>query len=434
MPVAFPREVNMTKKKTKSTFKITSPSGIEFSIEDRGARGFYFNHTAPWGVRMRDLITRGTREEAIRLGIERIEQRYRAHARGPQVTLARVAAELMVFKEKSGRAKDYTRKIEEHLRLHILPALGAETPIGDITARELLALKHALGASDLDPKTCNYILTSLRQVFKHAEDPCGYIVAPALPRNFPVATWAAQETWQIRSPEQIAHLISVAPPEVRPVLGYLVNTGVRIGTALATETSWIDFTRMVVRYPASAMKGRHPHVVELNAAAESFLREALSVSPEKPFPFTYWFVLKRWMKLREELKEPTLRIHDLRHSFVSNQLAAGTPVHVVQQMAAHRSLAVTALYSHGTDEARRAAASRVQISIDTTGVVAALPPNLPPRVTKRAARRAETAQKEGGLRVPRDRIELPTRGFSSRTKPRPTTRLRLVNPRVKRSG
>ena len=32
-------------------------------------------------------------------------------------------------------------------------------------------------------------------------------------------------------------------------------------------------------------------------------------------------------------------------------------------MAAHRSLAVTALYAHHTDEARRAAAQRVQISV-----------------------------------------------------------------------
>jgi hypothetical protein len=48
---------------------------------------------------------------------------------------------------------------------------------------------------------------------------------------------------------------------------------------------------------------------------------------------------------------------------VSNQLAAGTPIHVVRDMAAHRSLAVTALYAHHTDEARRAAAQRVQIHV-----------------------------------------------------------------------
>jgi hypothetical protein len=45
---------------------------------------------------------------------------------------------------------------------------------------------------------------------------------------------------------------------------------------------------------------------------------------------------------------------------------------VVRDMAAHRSLSVTALYAHSTDEARRAASQRVQIAVlparrDTNG-------------------------------------------------------------------
>ena len=48
---------------------------------------------------------------------------------------------------------------------------------------------------------------------------------------------------------------------------------------------------------------------------------------------------------------------------LSNQLGAGTPIHVVRDMAAHRSLSVTALYAHSTDEARRAASQRVQIAV-----------------------------------------------------------------------
>ena len=97
--------------------------------------------------------------------------------------------------------------------------------------------------------------------------------------------------------------------------------------------------------------------------AELFLRHALEGSPKKPFDFSHWFVLSRWVEIRTVLERPTLRIHDLRHSFISNQLAAGTPVHVVKEMAAHRSLAVTSLYAHSSDEARRAAADRVQIGI-----------------------------------------------------------------------
>ena len=113
------------------------------------------------------------------------------------------------------------------------------------------------------------------------------------------------------------------------------------------------------------MKGRRAHTVELNEVAFEFLRQACASSdasrrpnddtPAKPFPFSYWYVAKRWPAIRDAAGFPGLRIHDLRHSSVSNQLAAGTPIHVVRDMAAHRSLAVTALYAHHTDEARRAA-------------------------------------------------------------------------------
>ena len=291
---------------------------------------------------MRHLITKGTRETAVKLAIEEIEAIYRAHAVGGTPSRLRVAAEMIASKEREGRAKGYRRKIDEHLRGYILPALGMDTPIGAIESRQLLAFKKSLEASDLSPHTCNRVLTSLRQIFKYAQDPCGYIVAPALPRNFNTPPWEQQERWNLLVPEQISTLLALAPAEVRPLLGYIANTGLRIGSALETERSWIDFGKGLVRYPASAMKGRHPHVVELNAPGVAFLQQALSDSPQKPFDFSYWFVLKRWVLLREELEMPRLRIHDLRHSFVSNQLAAGTPIHVVRDMAAHRNLVITA--------------------------------------------------------------------------------------------
>jgi hypothetical protein len=101
-------------------------------------------------------------------------------------------------------------------------------------------------------------------------------------------------------------------------------------------------------------------------------------------------------RVREAAGYETLRLHDLRRSFVSNQLSAGTPIHVVRDLAAHRSLSVTAL-RHSTDEARRAASQRVQIAVSTTSRDTKLNPRIRNRVKPL---------------VPRDGIEPPTRGFS----------------------
>lgn len=370
-PSAAPRELIMPRKPQVETYRFTTPSGIQISIRRRGVRGWFFDHKPMWSSeRLRHLISKGSREEAVRLAVAEIEELYRQHATASSPTLINVAAQMLVHKTKEGRAESYRRKLEEHLRGYIVPALGADTPIGSVSAKELLQFKHLLAAGDLDGESVNRILVTLRQVFKFAEDPAGLIAAPALPRNVRTPTWQKRERWQILAPDEIAALLKVAPDDVRPMLGYLVNTGLRVGSALATEVSWIDFARRRVAYPASAMKGRHPHVVELNTAAEMFLRQALASSPAKPFDFSYWFLLDRWIAIRNALNKPTLRIHDLRHSFVSNQLAAGTPVHVVKDMAAHRSLAVTSMYSHSSDEARRAAADRLQIGA---------PPAPPPR-------------------------------------------------------
>ena len=88
---------------------------------------------------------------------------------------------------------------------------------------------------------------------------------------------------------------------------------------------------------------------------------AVAQSPAEPFPFSYWYVYKQWCKGRVAAGHPTPRIHDLRHSFVSNQLDAGTPIHVVNDLAGHASITTTQLYAHTTNEAHRSAMKKVQV-------------------------------------------------------------------------
>jgi integrase len=146
------------------------------------------------------------------------------------------------------------RKIEEHFRIWILPALGASTPISAITAAELRELRYDLGASDLEYRSVNRILTSLRQVFKFAEHERGYCSAPSLPLNYPEGS--VDDKWTLLTAAEVAVVIAATPAVVEPFFTFVGNTGLRVGTALATETNWIDFDQRTVRYPASVMKNR----------------------------------------------------------------------------------------------------------------------------------------------------------------------------------
>ena len=346
--------------------RITTPSGFTFTLEEReGGRGWQVNFQRE-GKRVRFSVGRGGPEEARRRAVEEVEKHQRVAASGDDPPFAHVVAEMILLKEKSEKAPSYIRKIEEHFRLWIFPALGTSQPISSITAADLRNLRYQLGASDLEYRSVNRILTSLRQVFKFAEHERGYCSAPSLPRNFPEG--AIDDAWQVLTPDEIGRVLSAAATEVRPLFAFIANTGLRVGSALATEVEWIDWAARIVRYPKDAMKGRRPHVVELNPEAEQALRTALTASPVKPFDFSYWFALKRWHVARAAAGFPTLRIHDLRHSYITALLDAGVPIHVVRDIAAHRDLHVTQHYAHSSDEARRRAAAKVRIAAPTAPV------------------------------------------------------------------
>jgi integrase len=342
--------------------RLTAPSGQTFTLVDRGERGWQLEATLFEQGRVRESVGRGSREEAARQAVERLGQLARAARSPDSPTITRAAAELIVSKEKAGHAEAYTGAMEGHLRNYILPHYGEETRVSMVKAAEHSRFKHILGEGDVELRTCNRVLTTLRQVFKYAEEK-HYCEPHAFPRNFREDPQEAAERWSLLEPVEIGTLLAHADDDIRPILGFVANTGLRIGTALQTEAAWVDLRSALVHYPASAMKGRRAHTVELNDAAAEFLGQALEASPDAPFPFSYWYVARRWIAVRNAAGFPGVRIHDLRHSFVSNQLAAGTPIHVVRDMAAHRSLMVTALYAHHTDEARRAAARRVQITV-----------------------------------------------------------------------
>jgi len=146
---------------------------------------------------------------------------------------------------------------------------------------------------------------------------------------------------------------------------------------------------------ASVMKARKPHTAELNQAAEQSLRVALAASPGEPFPFSYWYAYKRWCEGWAAAEYPTLRIHDLRHSFVSNQLDAGTPIHVVRDLAGHASIATTQLYAHSTNEARRAAMNRVQVPAPFGSIPD--PPKRPRDTNRDTKRNPANAKSAGSL-------------------------------------
>jgi integrase len=56
---------------------------------------------------------------------------------------------------------------------------------------------------------------------------------------------------------------------------------------------------------------------------------------------------------------PTVRIHDLRHSFASHLVSSGVSLQIVGKLLGHAQAATTMRYAHLQDEALRVATNRL---------------------------------------------------------------------------
>ncbi len=73
---------------------------------------------------------------------------------------------------------------------------------------------------------------------------------------------------------------------------------------------------------------------------------------------------KIWQKVRLKLKMPTIRIHDLRHSFASVGVTGGASLPIIGAILGHREVSTTQRYAHLTDNPVRAAADLISAQIE----------------------------------------------------------------------
>ena len=355
-------------------------AGVAVTLEFRKSRGHWRLNWQHDGRRHRRKLaaTLGASIDAADEFVCRLLDRGTADS--PPMKL--VGAEMLLTKRKLGLASGTSTAMKSHLRRHILPGLGAETPVGSVTAQDLRDFRMALLEADIALKTGNRILSTLRQTLLFAQER-GYCPMPDFPRRFPENPADNAGCWTIVSPEDLSRLSEYIAPEYRAALAYLMNTGIRVSSALSTRESWIDFDRQLVRYPRGAVKQGRPFTQVLNEDALEALEVGLASSEDdRPFPISYWSLRRAFVAACDEAGVPHVTIKDLRHSMVSNLLDRGVPIHVVRDLMGHSSIHVTSLYAHARDDAKVAALARVRAPARLVAV-APSGPKRGPRGTKR---------------------------------------------------
>ena len=129
-----------------------------------------------------------------------------------------------------------------------------------------------------------------------------------------------------------------------------LNAGLRKGELFRLTWGDIDFDRMELRVRENT-KGKRFRVIPINEVLFEILRRH-----PRHFKSPYVFHNRdgsQWHDVRRSFEStlskaglPRIRIHDMKHTFVSNLFMAGVDSRAIQELAGHRDIRTTMKYAH----------------------------------------------------------------------------------------
>lgn len=163
--------------------------------------------------------------------------------------------------------------------------------------------------------------------------------------------WRAQREYALR-PD-----LGAFADHLEPVVLLALATGMRRGEILTLRTEDVKAGSVTVR--GTATKSQQSRVIPLNAEAQRVLTD-WNPAGEWVFPGSdeeaaLTTIKKSWAALRKAAGLPSVRFHDLRHTFATRLLQRGADIRTVSALLGHQDIAITARYLHATDESKRRA-------------------------------------------------------------------------------
>lgn len=190
--------------------------------------------------------------------------------------------------------------------------------------------------------------------------------------------------------EEADRMIGHAAPHLKPLLIFLLNTGARMGEAIALD--WRDVDLGARRTAFTATKNGTSRGVPLNDAAFAALanlghREGrvFRTHTGEPYKITEWRsgnIMRGLSVACRKAGIENFHPHDCRHTFASWAVMAGVPLRTVAELLGHKTIAMTMRYSH-------LSASHLQEAVDAISRVEKNPalPEVRSKLRRRGATR-----------------------------------------------
>ncbi len=240
----------------------------------------------------------------------------------------------------------------------LVPRVGDE-PLSSVDAVMIRSLDKILVKRGSKPSTRRQMQCVLRSI-------CRYSVEAGLlaekPR-FPALPKAGGTIHVSLTQEDVQCILAVTPQPFRLAFQLGAFAGLRAGEVRGLNWKDVELgrgalvvRRSICRGVEASPKSGHERLVPLHPELKTVLeaaKRAPSTAPVSgPKPGDRWdeFTLYRaFKKYSKRAGFPDLRLHDLRHAFVTGLFRRGTPAPVVQRLAGHKHLTTTQRYAHAVE-------------------------------------------------------------------------------------
>lgn len=151
------------------------------------------------------------------------------------------------------------------------------------------------------------------------------------------------------TPQEWRRLRRELPEHLRDMAEFALLTGLRQRNVTHLEWSQVDLRRKMAWIHADQAKGRQPIGVPLSNAACAILRGRRGQSETWVFPYKgkpMGKIKTAWRKALRRAGIEGFTWHDLRHTWASWHVQAGTPIPVLKELGGWRTLTMVNRYAH----------------------------------------------------------------------------------------
>jgi len=240
----------------------------------------------------------------------------------------------------------------------------------DITALRVEEYQQAR-VKDVCPATSNREMVLLKHMFTMAErwgqyqgtNPVGLV--KFLPEN--------NLRFETLSEEQEERLLMAAPPYLREMILFAINTGLR--TSDIFNLQWMEVDIEQRRLRKIVKKSDKPLSLPFNETAFGIIEARLAVQ-HGPCVFYSPMTGDRFKDVKGALLAavkraglPKITWHMFRHTFASRLTRDGVDIVTVKELLGHSDISTTMRYAHSNDEAKRRAVQKLRNGDKTVTVV-----------------------------------------------------------------